>query len=63
MALGMAEYRSRHDAQADAALLAASKLGPTVPRVGFAALYRAMILHRQGKAAEAHKLATGAVAK
>jgi hypothetical protein len=64
MALGMAEYRSRHYAAADAALLAASRLANNKYHVSLTtAFYRAMSLFRQGKGAEAHKLATEAVAK
>ncbi len=64
MALGMAEYRSGHHADAEAALLAASKLEANNDTVsGTAGFYRAMSLFRQGKAAEAHKVATEAVAK
>ncbi|MGL4550269.1 MAG: hypothetical protein ACRC33_03695, partial [Gemmataceae bacterium] len=63
MARGMAEFRSGHFPQADAALLEASKLGVGNPHVpGTAALYRAMTLFRQGKTAEARTLATEAVA-
>ena len=54
MALGMAEYRSGHYAQADAALLAAergAKADRCVP--GTSAFYRAMSLFQQGKRAEA----------
>ena len=64
MALGMAEYRSGHYAAADAALLAASELGKRIHYVsGTAAFYRAMSLFKQGREAEAHKLATEAFAK
>ncbi|MEO6809372.1 MAG: tetratricopeptide repeat protein, partial [Isosphaeraceae bacterium] len=64
MALGMAEYRSGHFAEADAALLAAATLGTNNAFVtGTSALYRAMTLFRQGQATEAEKLATEAVAK
>jgi serine/threonine-protein kinase len=64
MDLGMAEYRSRHYAAADAALLAASRLGTNNYYVSVTtAFYRAMTLFRQGKQAEARKLATEAVAK
>lgn len=59
----MAEYRSGHDPQADAALLKASKQRAGKPHVtGTAAFYRAMTLFRQGQAAEARKLAAEAVA-
>jgi WD40 repeat protein/serine/threonine protein kinase len=64
MALGMAEYRSSHFAEADAALIAAAKGGKNNPHVaGTSALYRAMNLFRQGKEDEARKLATMAAAK
>jgi tetratricopeptide (TPR) repeat protein len=64
MALGMAEYRSGHFAEADAALLAAAKGGENNPHVaGTSALYRAMSLFRQGKEDEARKLATAAAAE
>jgi WD40 repeat protein len=56
LALGMAEYRSGHFAEADAALIALKE-----PGVG--AFYRAMSLHRQGKKDEARKLATEAAAR
>jgi hypothetical protein len=64
MALGMAEYRSGHYATADEALLAASELGKRIYYVsGTAAFYRAMSLFRQGREAEARKVATEASAK
>ncbi len=64
MALGMAEYRSGHFAEADAALSAAAKGAENNPHVaGTSALYRAMSLFRQGKEDEARKLATAAAAK
>src|SRR5262249_16941741 len=64
LALGMAEYRSGHFAAADEALGAAEKAGPNNPWVpGIAAFYRAMSLFRQGKEAEARKLALAAAAK
>ena len=64
MALGMAEYRSGHFAEADAALIAAAKGDENNPHVaGTSALYRAMSLFRQGKEDEARKLATAAAAK
>jgi hypothetical protein len=59
LTLGMAEYRSGHFAEADAALIAAKQLGLT----GTGAFYRAMSLFRQGKVNEARKLATEAAAK
>ena len=64
MALGMAEYRSEHFAEADAALIAAATGGKDDPRVvGTSAFYRAMALFRQGKTDLACKLATEAAAK
>ncbi|MGO9914850.1 MAG: hypothetical protein ACLQIB_09075, partial [Isosphaeraceae bacterium] len=64
MALGMAEYRSGHFVEADAALLAAATGGKDNPRaVGTSAFYRAMGLFRQGKTDLARKLATEAAAK
>ncbi len=63
-ALGMAEYRSGHFAEADAALIAAATSGKDNPRVvGTSAFYRAMGLFRQGKTDLARKLATEAAAK
>ncbi len=65
VALGMAEYRNGNFATADEALVAVAhaKAGPNHARaVGTAAFYRAMSLFRQGKADEARKLATEAVA-
>jgi WD40 repeat protein len=63
MALGMAEYRSGHYAVADAALLAASRLGGSNSYgSGTTAFYRAMSLFRQGQEAEARQLATEAAA-
>ncbi len=64
MALGMAEYRSGHFAEADAALIAAATRAKDDPRVvGTSAFYRAMGLFRQGKTDLARKLATEAAAK
>jgi eukaryotic-like serine/threonine-protein kinase len=64
MALGMAEYRNGHYAEADAALLAASELGKNTPYVNVnAEFYRAMSLFKQGKKAEAQKLATEVLAR
>jgi WD40 repeat protein len=64
MALGMAEYRSGHYAAAEAALLAAAQLDNNNHIVSVtSAFYRAMSLFRQGKEAEAHKVATAAAAK
>jgi hypothetical protein len=63
MGLGMAEYRSRHYAAAEAALLAAAKLGKGIYTVSVtSAFYRAMSLFRQGQEAEARQLATEAAA-
>ena len=64
MALGMAEYRSGHFAEADAALTAAMndpRKNNTVSSTS--AFYRAMGLFRQGKTDLARKLATEAAAK
>jgi WD40 repeat protein/serine/threonine protein kinase len=64
LTLGMAEYRSGHFAQADAALSAAAEGAKNNPSVaGTATFYRAMSLFRQGKEDEARKLATEAAAK
>jgi hypothetical protein len=64
MALGMAEYRNGHFAEANAALMLATKGNGDNPLVaGTSSLYRAMSLFRQGKEDEARKLATAAAAK
>ena len=64
MALGMAEYRSGNDAAAEKALLAAANMDKRNLQVsGTSAFYRAMSLFRQGKEAEARRLATEAVSK
>ena len=64
LALGMAEYRSGHDAAAAEALLAAAKADPLNHFVtGTAAFYRAMSLYRSGKPDEAHQVAIEAAAK
>jgi WD40 repeat protein len=64
MALGMAEYRCGHYAEADVALRAAAQLGQENYYVsGTTAFYRAMSLFKQGKEAEARKLASEAVRK
>ena len=64
MALGMAEYRSGHFAEADAALIAAATGGKDNPRVvGTSAFYRAMSLFRQGKEKEALQLTIGAASE
>jgi hypothetical protein len=63
LTLGMAEYRSGHFTEADAALVAAADGAKNNPPVaGTAAFYRAMSLFRQGKETEARKLATAAAA-
>ena len=63
LALGIAEYRSGHDAAATAALLAAAKAGATNHFVtGTAEFYRAMSVYRAGKPDEARKIAIEAVA-
>jgi hypothetical protein len=64
MALGMAEYRCGHYAEADAALPAASRLGEQDNYVsGTTAFYLAMSLFKRGKEAEARKLASEAAAR
>ena len=64
MALGMAEYRSGHYAAADAALLAAARLGTNTYTVSVTtAFYRAMSRFRQGQEAEARQLASEAAVK
>jgi hypothetical protein len=60
MAVGMAEYRNGHFAQADAALLNARGFNSAL--AGTAAFYRAMSLFRQGQKDDARKLATEAAA-
>jgi tetratricopeptide (TPR) repeat protein len=63
VALGMAEYRNDNYAAALEALDAAAKAGPKNLRVtGIAAFYRAMSLFRQGKEAEARRVASAAAA-
>jgi hypothetical protein len=70
LTLGMAEYRSDHFAEADAALIALKEFatkgpGPVSPGqalTGVGAFYRAISLFRQGKDNEARKLATEAAA-
>src|SRR5262249_1647304 len=58
MALGMAEYRCGHYAEADVALRAAAQVGEQDYYVSVTtAFYRAMSLFKQGKEAEARKLA------
>jgi hypothetical protein len=64
MALGIAEYRSGHFAEADAALISAMEAGKDNPHLaGTSAFYRALSLFRQGKPEEARQLATQAAAK
>jgi tetratricopeptide (TPR) repeat protein len=64
MALGMAEYRSGNYTAADAALLAASEANRGNPLIsGTSAFYRAMSLFRQGKGAEARRIAAEAVSQ
>jgi hypothetical protein len=64
MGLGMAEYRSGHFAQADAALRAVENAAKSPPYLsGTSAFYRAMSLFHQGKKDEARRLATEAAAK
>jgi hypothetical protein len=64
MALGMAEYRNGHFAEADAALIAAATGGKDNPRVvGTSAFYRARSLFRQGKKKEALQLTIGAASQ
>jgi tetratricopeptide (TPR) repeat protein len=64
LAVGMAEYRSDHDAAAEEALLAAMKADPNNSHVtGVSAFYRAMSLFRQNKRDEARNLAITAAAK
>jgi tetratricopeptide (TPR) repeat protein/tRNA A-37 threonylcarbamoyl transferase component Bud32 len=64
MALGMAEYRSGHFVEADAALTAAMDAGKGISAIaGTSAFYRAMSLFRMGKPEEARTLASAAAAK
>jgi WD40 repeat protein len=64
LTLGMAEYRSGHFTEADAALIAAADGAKYNPQVtGTSTFYRAMSLFRQGKQNEARKLATEAAAQ
>jgi WD40 repeat protein/tetratricopeptide (TPR) repeat protein len=59
--LGIAEYRSGHFAEADAALIAATAGAENNAHLaGLSAFFRAMILFRQGKPGEARKLAVSA---
>jgi len=64
MALGMAEYRSGHFAEADAALSAAMETGKHMGLIpGTSGFYRALSLFRLGKQEQARQLATQAAAK
>jgi hypothetical protein len=64
LTLGMAEYRSSHFAEADAALGATASGVRDNPEVAATAtFFRAMSLFRQGKENEVRKLATEAAAK
>jgi serine/threonine protein kinase len=64
MGLGMAEYRSDHFAEADAALRETENAAKNNPYLsGTSAFYRAMSLFRQGKKDEARQLATEAATK
>jgi WD40 repeat protein len=64
LALGMAEYRCGHFAEAEAALQTAARLGPRQKGLpGTSGFYRAMCLYREGKAEEARKVALAAAAK
>src|SRR4029077_17820604 len=64
LALGMAEYRSGHFAEADAALTAAmNDPGKNNTVSSTSAFYRAMGLFRQGQTALARKLAPEGAAK
>ena len=65
LVLGMAEYRSGHLAEADAALIITAERVPMNPEVLACtkAFYRAMTLFRRGKESEARKLATEAASK
>jgi hypothetical protein len=64
MVVGMAEYRSGHFAQADAALLGSATSGKYNYHVaGTSAFFRAMSLFQQGKKDEARQLALAAAAK
>jgi WD40 repeat protein len=65
MALGLAEYRAGNDVAAEEALrTAAASAGLRNPHVsGTSAFYRAMTLFRQGKQAEARRLAADAASR
>jgi len=64
LTVGMAEYRSGHFVEADAALLAAAKGAGDFRQVaGIATFYRALSLFGQSQENEARKLATEAVAQ
>jgi WD40 repeat protein/tetratricopeptide (TPR) repeat protein len=64
MALGMAEYRSGNNTAAEEALRAAANAGRGHPHISStSAFYLAMSLFRQGKEAEARRLATDAASR
>jgi tetratricopeptide (TPR) repeat protein len=63
LALGMAEYRSGHFPEADAALLEPSNRAHDGSLSVVASFYRAMSLYRQGKQDEARKLALAAAGR
>jgi WD40 repeat protein/serine/threonine protein kinase len=64
MALGMAEYRSGHYAEADKVLLDAARYASQHYHISItSAFYRAMALFRLGKETEARKLAIAATAR
>ncbi len=64
LTLGMAEYRSGHDREADAALASATSSAKGNPRiVDIAAFYHAMSLSRQGKREEARKIVADTAAR
>ncbi len=63
LALGMAEFRSGHFAEADAALFGPGHSGVPFHLTVSLRFYRAMSLYRQGKNDEARKLAIAAAAK
>jgi WD40 repeat protein/serine/threonine protein kinase/tetratricopeptide (TPR) repeat protein len=64
MALGMAEYRSGRFTAADEALLAAAEASKDHAQVSAtSAFYHAMSLYKQGKEAEAHRIATAAASR
>jgi tetratricopeptide (TPR) repeat protein len=64
LGLGVAEFRNGNDAAAEKTLLAAEQAGPSNAHgAGTSQFFRAMILFRQGKKAEAGKLASEATAR